>query len=97
MPPADLSLVKLESDGVLRVKIPHGYVDLDCACPSGPAPRLSFAFDDMKDVGDFDHVIIGNEMSGQGIDRNRNEPAPVSVCLGNIIFKEDARFSRTQL
>jgi hypothetical protein len=28
-----------------------------------------FAFDDMKDVGDFDHLIIGHEISRQGIDR----------------------------
>jgi hypothetical protein len=97
MPSADLGFIKLESDGVHRVKIPHGHIDLDCICPDGPAPSMSFAFDDMKDVGDFDHVIIGNEMSGQGMDRNRDEPAPVSVCLGNIIFKEDSGFSRTKL
>lgn len=40
MPPADLSLVKLESDGVLRVKNPHGYVDLLFGHP-GLIPPLS--------------------------------------------------------
>ena len=97
MPSVDLGLIKLKSDGVHSVKIPYGHVDLDCICPSGPAPSMSFALDDMKDVGDFDHLIIGNEISGQGIDRNCDEPAPVSIRLGNIILKEDAGFSWTKL
>lgn len=96
MPPADLSLVKLESDGILRVKIPHGHIDLDGTCPTGVAPNMRFALNDMKDVGDFDHLIIGNEISGQGINWHCDEPATVNIHLGNIILKEGAGFSRTK-
>lgn len=60
LPSADLGLIKLKGDDVDRIKIPHGHVDLEGACP---ARSMMFAFDDMKDVGDFDHLIIGDKIS----------------------------------
>ena len=94
MPRADLGLIKLEGDGVDRVKILHGNVDLKGVCL---AQRVIFAFDNMKDMGDFNHLTVGAEVSGQGIERHCGEPTPVSIRLGDIILKEDTRFSRTKL
>ena len=96
MPSIDLGLIKLEGDGIDRVKILHRHVDLEGACPAAAAWSPIFAFDDMKDMSDFDHLIVGAEVSGQEVEWNCGEPMPVSISLGNIILKEDARFSRTK-
>jgi hypothetical protein len=64
LPSADLGLIKLESDGVDRVKILHRHIDLERAGPAADAWGMTFAFDEVKDMGDLNHLIVGAEISG---------------------------------
>jgi hypothetical protein len=52
----------LERDGIDRVQIPHGNVDLEYICPAGANPSPIFAFEDVKDIGDLDHLSVGDEI-----------------------------------
>ena len=86
----------MERDGIDRVEIPHGNVDLEYVYSAGANLSPFFTFEDMKDISDLDHLSVGDEIINQEIERNCREPTQLSLNLGNIIFNIGSRCSWTK-
>src|ERR1700730_4010812 len=57
-----LCFINLKCDGIRRIQVPNGNVDLERPRTASAVQSAVFSFQNVKDIGDFDLLIIYDEI-----------------------------------